>query len=811
MRAPLSWLRDYAPLDAGVDDLASRLSELGLVVDGVEHVGAGIGDVMVARVLGIRAHPDADRIRLVDVDAGGDALQIVCGAWNFEVGDLVPLAPVGAVLPGGFTISRRKMRGQWSNGMLCSPEELELPVPAGAADGLLVLPPALAAPGTPLTDALGLQPDVVFDLDVSPNRPDALSIAGVARDLAAALGERWSHPAGLPAGPPPVAIDPSVGTAPVTLKAGDLCSRFAATILEGVPEGPSPAWMSRRLVLAGMRPISAVVDVSNYVMLDLGQPNHAYDLDRLGGGGILVRRGNPGEVLETLDGVSRSLGPEDCVICDAAGTPVGLGGVMGGASAEIAGGTRRVLLEAAWFNPLAIARTGIRLGLHSEARVRFERGVDPALAPAATERFVALLASVAGAGSALRRGPTVDAVDSASLPTSPSVRVRTSRVNSILGTALGDADVARLLAPIGFDATPESPGVFSVRVPTWRLESGREIDVVEEVARMWGYRRIERTLPGGTRAGAGGLTFRQRERRLVRDVMVGAGFDEAWTTTFLAPGDLERAGLGDLGAGAVEVENPLDRSESILRAALLPGLLKAARSNADRQAPGVRLFEIGHVFGPPPAGRATPDEPEHLGAIVTGARPGDGAAAASEAVRAWLSLAGALRLDGCRMQAATVPGLHPGRAVCLVGASGASLGSLGEVDPEVLAAYGLQQRVGYLAVSLDAVATFPRRGWQAHDVSRFPASDFDLAFAVGDEVAAGEVLSTLAAAGGELLEGATLFDVYRGEQVGPGRRSLAFRLRLRAADRTLGEEELAEVRRRAVAAVSEAHGGELRG
>ncbi len=805
MRAPLSWLRDYAPLEADVDRLSAALSDLGLIVEGVERVGEGLDDVVVARVLAIRSHPNTDRNRLVDVDAGdGDSLQIVCGARNFSAGDLVPLAPVGAVLPGGFEISRQKMQREWSNGMLCSTTELGLPDAPGAEDGLLVLPDGLAAPGTPLVQALGLHPDVVFDLDVSPNRPDALCMAGVARDLAAALGEPWAaprHPVAVP-------VDPSLGVAPISVVAGDLCPRFTGTVLEGVPDGPSPAWMARRLALAGMRPINAVVDVSNYVMLDLGQPNHAYDLEQLGGGGILVRRGAPGESLTTLDGVARTLEADDCVICDAEGVAVGAAGIMGGARAEIGPATRRVLLEAAWFSPMAIARTGKRLGLHSEARVRFERGVDPEVAPAAVDRFVALLGSVDG-GEGLRRGPTHDVKDPTTLPTPPVVEVRTERVNSILGTAIDHAEVARLLAPIGFGAVPQGPGVHAVSVPSWRLECSREIDVIEEVARLWGYPRIERTLPAGARVSAGGLTDRQRERRRLRQAMAGAGFDEAWTTTFLAPGDLERAGLG---AVAVEVENPLDRSESILRTALLPGLLKAVKFNVDRQAGDVCLFEVGRVFAVPGGDKVTPDEAEHVGAIVALPTEGTDATLAADAVvRAWVWLADALRLGAARIEAAELPAFHPTRGARILGAEGAPLGAVGEVDPDVVAAYGLTGRVGYMVASLDGLADERRRPSLAQEVSRYPASDLDLAFVVPEAVPATDVRATLRRAGGELLESATLFDVYRGAQSGTGRRSLAFRLRYRAADRTLGEAELAAVRQEAIDAVTVGHGGELRG
>jgi phenylalanyl-tRNA synthetase beta chain len=808
MRAPLSWLRDYAPLDAPLTRLTEVLSELGLVVDGVEEVGAGLEDVVVAEVTAIRPHPDADRIRLVDVDPGdGGPLQIVCGAWNFKVGDLIPLAPVGAVLPGEFKITRRKMRGEVSNGMLCSPAELRLPEPEEGSDGLLILEPGLAAPGTALVDALGLEPDVVFDLDVTPNRADALCMAGIARDLAAALGEEWTWPAN----PELPAPDPSVGQAPIRVDAGDLCPRFTGTVLEGVPSGAAPDWVARRLSLAGMRPINAVVDVSNYVMLDLGQPNHAYDLGQLDGGGIMVRRGTEGERLVTLDGVERTLGPEDGLICDAVGHPVGVGGIMGGAAAEIGPTTERVLLECAWFEPTAIARTGNRLGLHSEARTRFERGVDPEIADRAVARFCALLRTVPG-GEGLRHGPTVDVRDPR-LPRGQTIRLRTARVNAILGIRLESAEIAARLAPLGFRSVPVDDG-FDVTVPTWRLEVAREIDLIEEVARMWGYRRIPRTVPAGAARRTGGLTARQRERRRIRQVLTGAGLDEAWTTTFLGPGDLERAGLVP---DAVGVANPLDRSESLLRTSLRPGLLKALRFNVDRQLDDLALFEIGRVFAPPSGGRIVPDESELLGAILlppaaANSEAADSGAADStavgSAVRIWQWLHAALRLESPNVEAASIPGLHPGRSARLLGA-GEVLGEVGEVDPDGVSAYGLSGRVGWLGLSLDALEAAPRRPKLAHDVSRFPPSDIDLAFVVPHDVPAAHVAAALRRVGDEAIEEVSLFDVYRGERLGAGRRSLAFRVRVRAADHTLSDAELDELRARLIAG-AEATGATLR-
>jgi phenylalanyl-tRNA synthetase beta chain len=783
MKVPLSWLCDFAPFSGSPGDLAEALSALGLVVEGVEAVGQGLGDVIVARVLATRPHPNADKVQVVDVDAGdGQALQIVCGAFNFGPGDVVPLAPVGARLPGGMQIGRRNVRGQWSNGMLCSGTELAL---STDGEGIMILAPELA-PGVPLTDALGIEPDVVFDLDVTPNRPDALSVAGVARDLAASLGVAFAIPE-------PAAVPAGDGGATVVVESPDLCPQFTATVLDGVEIGPSPAWLARRLTLAGMRPINNIVDVSNYVMLELGQPNHPYDLDRLPGQGLLVRRARPDESLVTLDEVERRLSPDDCLICDAEGTPVGIAGVMGGASSEISATTTRVALEAAWFDPAAVARTSKRLGLRTEASVRFERGVDPEGVGRAVARFCELAAEVAGARVA---GGTVDV--QADLPRPGRVVVRTSRVNAILGTSLSPADVSGYLKPIGFRCTPTGDGDFRVDIPSWRPDCEREIDVIEEVARHYGYRNIERTMPAVTRVG--GLTQYQRDRRSVREVLVGAGLSEAWATTFLAPEDLARAGLPP---DAVEVENPLAAEESILRTSLLPGLLRAVAANAGHRRPDVGLFEIGHVFLlPPDPAEQLPVEPERL-AVALGRRD------AADAVRIWRLLTDGLALDDVSVQAAVVPGLHPTRSARLV-VGRRDAGVIGEVDPAVLAAHDIDGRVGWLEVDLGVLLGASRRTAVYRPVSRFPSADIDLAFVVDDGTPAAAVERTLARAAGELLERLELFDVFRSPALGSAR-SLAWRLRFSALDHTLGEDELTALRLRCIEAVTSAHPARLRG
>jgi phenylalanyl-tRNA synthetase beta chain len=786
MRVPLSWLRDFAPFDADPAELAATLSRLGLVVEGVERVGEGLDQVVVARVLETLPHPRADRVQLVDVDAGDGVVRVVAGAFNFGPGDLVPLVRPGARLPGGPEIGRREVRGEWSDGMLCSGAELRL---SDDHSGILVLPTE-APIGAPLAEALGIRPDVVFDVEVTPNRPDALCMAGVARDLAAGLGLPFAVPE-----PPPVdgPGDPGVT---VVVDSPDLCPRFTATRLDGVGIGPSPAWLATRLTLAGMRPINNVVDVSNYVMLELGQPNHPYDLDRLPGHGLLVRRAAEGETLVTLDEVERRLSFDDCLICDAEGVPVGIGGIMGGASSEISATTGTVLLEAAWFSPLAIARTSKRLALRTEASIRFERGVDPA----GTERSVARFCQLAAeAASATPTGAMLDV--RSDVPSPKRVVVRTSRVNAVLGTALSAEDVAGYLEPIGFSsaAGAGAPGDLTVDIPTWRPDCEREIDVVEEVARHHGYDRVARTLPL-TAAVGGGLSPYQRDRRRVREVLVGAGLSEAWSNSFLAPDDLARAGLP---TDAVRVENPLAQEESVLRTSLLPGLLRALVTNQAHRNPDVALFEIGHVFLPPPAEVELPREPEHLALALAG-RP------ATEATALWRRLVDSLALETVKFEPTTAPGLHPTRTASLH-AGAIRLGVLGEVDPDVLAAHSLAAPVGWFEVDMGATLAAPRRPRVYRPVSRYPSADIDLAFVVEDGVAAADIELTLRSAGAELLEDLWLFDVFRGPQLGEGRRSLAYRLRFAALDHTLDEDELAAARTRCIKAVESAFRASLRG
>ena len=791
MKVLLSWLREFAPFEGDPVALGNTMSGLGMAVEELVHIGANLDGIVVARVLELRAHPSADRIQLVDVDAGdGNALQICCVAFNMKVGDLVPLATLGTTMASGMRIDRRKLRGEWSNGMLCSATELAI---GSDADGIMILDPR-AVPGTPLADALGVERDVLYDLDLTGNRPDALSVAGVARDLAAKLQLPFAIA-------DPVVAEvgaPTASRAGVTIVDGDACGRFVARILDNVRIEPSSSFIANRLTLCGMRPINNVVDVSNYVMLELGQPNHTFDLRKLANQsatpGIRVRRARAGERIVTLDDVERQLIETDLLICDQDDRPVGIAGVMGGANTEIDDTTTSVLLEMAWFEPGGIGATARRLGLRSEASLRFERGTDYEHIERCARRFAEL---VAPSGFTLAPG-VVDA--RGQLPSRAPVRVRPTAVNALLGTNLSGTAMRDLLAPIGFVSSSADRGDdFDVVVPPFRPDTTTETDVAEEVARQYGFDRIVATVPSAARSGA--LTARQQLRRRVRHLLADLGADEAMPMPFLAPGDIERAGLA---GGGLVITNPLAAEESILRTSLRPGLLRAVAHNESHRLRDVSLFEIGHVYAPAPDTTATlPHEHERVAVILAGRE-------APAAVEVLDKLCRWLRVDFA-LEAAAPAGLHPTRSATVL-VAGADVGEVGEIHPEVLHDHRIPGRAAWLDLHLDAL--LDRAG--TADVGytpiiRFPSSDIDLAFEVDDECPSSSVESVLRDAAQPLLADLWLFDVFRGAPVETGRRSLAFTLRLQASDRTLTDDEVAVVRLRCIEEVQTQLPARLRG
>ena len=785
MKVLLSWLREFAPLDGEPAELADDLSDLGLAVESMETVGEGLDGIVVARVLDLRPHPNADRMQLVDVDRGdGEALQIVCGAFNMAVGDLVPLATSGTVMPDGTKIGPRKMRGEASNGMLCSGAELAFGDDHG---GIMVLPSDLE-PGTDLRDALGIEPDVLFDLEVNPNRPDAMSVAGVARDLAA----RRHVPFTMPTFEVAETGGDATELVQVEIVDPDLCGRFLARVLRSLGVGPSPAWVANRLRALGMRPINQIVDASNYVMLELGQPNHTYDLAKVQGDTLRVRWARESERIVTLDDVERELTTTDGVIADGDDVAIGIAGVMGGASTEIDEATKDVLLEVAWWQPMAIARSSKRLGLRSEASMRFERGTDPEILSVAAQRFAHLLRG--------RRELVAGEVDARGfLPERPRIEVRTARLNAVLGTDLTTSEIAGYLEPIGFICeTTGVPDVQSVLVPSFRPDTWTETDIAEEVARHHGYGKIPRTLPAAITAGS--LSPRQQERRLIRQVLVGLGIDEALPMPFLAPGELEATASP---TNAVTITNPLAAEESVLRTSLRPGLLKTIAYNESHRATAARLFELSKVFRAKDDPKSLPDEPEYLAVALAGSD-------AREAVGVWRVLAEALAVVDDRLEQVAVPGLHPTRSANIVIGDGI-VGAVGEIDPGVLRHFDVEERVAWLEVDVDLLGRQPHGERTYRTVSRYPSSDLDLAFEVDDATPASDVAAAVRRAAGELLVALELFDVFRGQPVAPGRRSLAYTLRLQAPDRTLTDGDLAELRQRVIDSVERELPANLRG
>ncbi len=795
MKVLLSWMQEFAPIQGDPHELAATLTDLGLVVESVESTGPKWDGIIVARILGLRPHPEADRIQLVDVDtagassAPGEPLQICCGAFNMAVGDLVPLATLGTIMPGGLEIARRKLRGEWSNGMLCSAAELEL---ADDAEGIRILDPGLTI-GQPLTEALGAQQDWLFDIDVEGNRPDALSVAGVARDLAAKLGVPFTYP-------PLDLVEGTVQTgdiASVEILDNDLCARFGLRVLEHVAVGPSPAWMAARLAACGMRSINNVVDISNYVMLELGEPNHTYDLDLVPNGALRVRMARDGERLVTLDDQTRALTAADGLICNNVDEPIGLAGVMGGASTEITPETTRVLLEAAVWDRMTIARTSRRLNLRSEASTRFERGADPLGIERALDRFCAL--AIEHCGATLTSGSVV--VEGGYVP-KPPVRLRVRRVNHLLNTSLGAEAIRQYLEPIGFACAPvDGEAGWMVTTPTWRPDSAIEEDLIEEIGRHHGYGQSGKRVP--TPAQNGELTPTQLGRRRIRRTLLGVGLSEAMPMPFLAPGDLAAAGLADDGdESAISLENPLVAEESVLRTSLLPGLLKAVAYNQSHRNNGVQLYELGRVFLRGPEGSELPTETERVGAILADQ-------SAVEATQLVHRIAAVLGLRDLKVVNRERPGLHPTRSAEVV-FRGKTIGEVGEVDPRVLDRYGITGRAGWLSFDIAPVLVALSTSASYKRVSNYPSSDIDLAFVVADTVSVNDLMTTLTSAGRPLLQRVRFLNAFRSEQLGAGRRSLAFSMRLQAADRTLTDSDVTGVRQALIDAAMKKNKAELR-
>ena len=808
MKVPYSWLREYCAPDITLEALEQRLTLSGTKVESIHHHGVGAAEgFVVGKVLSCGKHPDADRLNVttVDVGDGDEPQQIVCGAPNVAAGQTVAVARPGATMPDGTKLKKAKLRGVESLGMILSEDEVGLA--SDRAGGIMVLDDALAA-GTPLVDVLPIF-DEVIEFEITPNRPDCLGVFGLVREVHAATEA--------PLAPAPWAED--VGTsgyvpgAHVRIEAPDLCPRFTARVFDNVTIGPSPRWLKARLIAAGMRPISNVVDITNYVMLLTGHPLHAFDLDKVAGGELTVRRANDGEQIETLDGQTRTLDAEMLVIEDADG-PTSIAGVMGGARSEVEDGTTRVLMEvASWIGP-NIHRTSNILGLRSEASGRFEKGLAPEQAMEAQTVATRLMVELTGATVV---GGTIDAGPFASEPwPDATIRLREHKVASLLGLVIPRARQTQTLTALGFGVADAADGL-DVTVPGFRRNDvTREADLVEEVGRF-DLDKLPATLPK-RRGAAGRMSSEQRLRRRAVDALIGRGAYEIVGWSFTEPGVADRLRLpeDDPRRKFVALQNPMSEDHSVLRTTVLGSLLDATKHNVARGNADLRLIEQGAVYVAA-EGQQLPHEHRALGAVLHGrlSAPSWGDSEAPRAVDFFAAkglLAAtldALRVDWS-VRAEAQPFLHPGRSATVL-AGEEVIGWVGELHPLVARAWELEGAVAAFELDLDRTVAHAVAVPYFRDLTSFPPVRQDLAVIVAEDIAADDVLSAVRGAGGKLLDAVRVFDVYRGAQVGEGRKSLALALTFQAPDRTLSDEDVAPVRDKVVAALAKHVGGELRG
>jgi phenylalanyl-tRNA synthetase beta chain len=804
MRVSLKWLKELVEVDLGIEELAERLDMTGTAVESVELIGEGLDGVVVGSVLTREKHPDADRLSCCTVDVGADEpLEIVCGADNFAPGDKVPVALVGSKLPNGMEIKKSKIRGVTSHGMMCSPIELG----TGAdASGLMILP-GDAPVGRAFGDYMDVG-DAVFDLEITPNRPDCLSVAGIAREVAAVTDKEASWPGSVPE----ETGTPANDVVAVEIADGELCPRYTARVVRDVSIGPSPAWLAERVTAAGARPINNIVDATNYVMFELGQPIHAFDMDALGVADgkttILVRPAEDGERFTTLDDQERVLSSDMIVIADPSGS-VALAGVMGGAATEVSEKTTNVLLESAAFDPAHVSRTSRSLGLISEASSRMEKRVDPAGCAAAADRVAALVAEVTGGTVA----PGI--VDAHPEPaTTRELTLRLARVNSFLGTELALAEVTGILRRLGLEVSADLEGVLTVTVPTFRPDLEREADLIEEVVRVHGMTQVTSSLPGG-RERVGGLTDAQRWRERVGASLRGAGLNETMTYSFIDPSDADRLGW-ELASGELMVEllNPMSVEQSVMRWTLAPGLLRSVANNLNRGVPDVHLYEVGTVFLTED-GRKLPREWQVVGGVLSGswARPSWNDPGAElgffDGKGAIESVMEGFQISEWEVDAEDLPWLQPGRSArVLVGVE--PIGWLGEVHPHVLEAYEVDVPVTLFELDLDALIESAVAITPYEEIPRHPAVHLDIALVMPTDIEVSQVEELIRDNGGAILESARLFDVYQGQGVPDGQRSLAFALTYRAEDRTLTDDEVQKVHDRIVKKVCVGCSAEVR-
>lgn len=779
MRVPYKWLSEYVDTGVAAEKLAELLTLAGVEVGAVEPFGPALPGIVVGQVKTLKPHPGKSNLTLVETDVGDSVLKIVCGAKNMQVGDRVPVACPGAVLPGERLIEEAVLHGSRSEGMICSAQELGLDL--GAEDEILILDKS-APIGAAVDKVLGFD-EPILDLELTPNRADCLSLLGVAHEVAALTGGTVKMPS-----LEPVEKGPDIDTViAVAVEDTSLCPRYTARAVREVKIGPSPLWMQLRLLKAGIRPINNVVDITNYVMWEFGQPLHAFDLDLLAGKQILVRRANAGEKLVTLDGLERTLDPEALVIADSA-SPVGLAGVMGGENTEITVKTRQVLIEAAVFNPANIRRTARRFNLPSEASQRFERGVNPEAVAWSQERAARLMSELAG-GKVLN-----GMIDCRAVEDIPArIKVSPQRISQILGLKIAENEVIAILTRLGCAIEKDDhEQALEVTVPLRRADIRLEEDIVEEVARIHGYDKIPVSLPRGKML-QNRPSAAERLQDLIRDILTACGYYECINYSFINPSGLSRLRLprGDRRLQAIPVQNPFSEEQAIMRTTLLPGLLRTVQYNYKYRELNQLFFEMGKVYEPLelPLTRF-PAENFSLGLAATGSIPGPNWIVSPKDAD-FFTIKGALEILFAGLQIESVsfvpaapPFAHPTRAALIL-IDGREAGFLGQLHPEVAAEWEIDQPVTVCEISLELVAEKADPLPRVAPLPRYPAAGRDLAVVVPAEIPAEQLEKAIREAGGSMVRKVNLFDLYVGPQIPAGKRSLAYSITFRSEEGTL--------------------------
>jgi len=789
MLVSLKWLKDYIDPEMAPEELADRLTMAGLEVEEIRTIAPKFSGVVVAKILSVRPHPNADKLSLCDVTDGSQIRPIVCGAKNIQPGDIVALAKVGAVIPGGYTIKSTVLRGEKSEGMLCSEAELEI---GDDTSGILQLP-ADMVPGTPLEEALDLN-DTVLDVGVTPNRSDCLSMIGMAREVAALTGKTLK----MPEGKVRESVEDVSRLSSVTIEDPDLCPRYTARLIRNVTIGDSPVWMKTRLEAAGLRAINNVVDVTNFVMLEMGQPLHAFDFRFLEEGRIVVRKSKPGEEFVSLDGKSRVLPDHTLLICDGK-KPVAIAGIMGGLNSEVKDDTRTILLESAYFNPSSIRRSSRRLAMPTDAAFRFERGIDPEGVLRALDRAAQLMADLSGGLVCKNR---LDEYPAKIKPVE-NILFRMDRVRQVIGAAVPAGETVRILKSIGMKVRREGRGAYRVTPPSFRVDIEREIDLIEEIARLYGYDRVPSTLPSVSVAETEAiprLTLEERIRRL----LTGFGYSEIINYSFTSPLSVEALGLPpeDERRRLVVIRNPLTEDQSVMRTTLIYGLLETLKKNIHNASLNLKLFEIGRTFLRRKEGEL-PEERNILAALLAGKASDD--LWGSKVGVDFYDLKGCLenifqdlKLETLRCRTRKPEAfLHPGQS-CGVYLGDVQIGCLGKAHPDVLKKMDIKSDAYLFEINLDLLGAHAERRIQYREISKFPAIQRDVAFLLPASMESEKMLETVLQQTEDLLENVSIFDIYAGQGLEEGTKSLGLRFSYRALDRTLTDAEVNTIHNRIV-------------